>query len=156
LCVTLVVYQESLHDARSAKYIKKTQLFFACGGLVFRICYIVLSIVFLIVPYSKNLAYGQCPIYCTKVALVWIFLENRWGRSKIVSWCGSCVYHKWQEVKEYIARRKLSWNWGFCRKNSRKYLAYLAVTAWILLESTCTATSPLKLRTLKKIVDQTR
>jgi hypothetical protein len=131
-----------------------TPLFFACGGLVLRICYIVLSNGFLIVPYSKILAYNQCPVYCTKVFLVWIFLANRWGSGQIVSWCSSCVYHKWQEVKECIARRKLSLNWGICRKNSRKCLAYLAVTAGILLESTCTATRPLKLRTHKTVVDQ--
>ena len=127
---------------------------FVCGGLMVRICYIVLSNVFLIVPYFKNLAYSHCPVYCTKVVLVWICLANRWGSSKIVSWCGSCVYHKWQDVKECIARRKLSWNWGFCRKNSRKCLAYLAVTTWILLESTCTAARPLKLRTHKTNVDR--
>jgi hypothetical protein len=113
----------------------------------------VLSNGFLIVPYSKHLAYNQYPIYCTKVFLVWIFLANRWGSSKIVSWCGSCVYHKWQVVKECIIRRKLNWNWGFCRKNSRKCLAYLAVTTGILLESTYTATRPLKFRTHKTIVD---
>jgi hypothetical protein len=116
-----------------------TQLFFVCGGLVLRICYIVLSNGFLIVPYSKILAYNQCRIYCTKVFLVWIFLANRWGSSKIVWWCGSCVYHKWQEVKQCIARRKLCWHWGFCRKNSRKCLAYLAVTTGIYLYSNKTS-----------------
>jgi len=82
-----------------------TQLFFMCGGLVLRICYVILGNVLLIVPYSKNLAYSQCTIYCTKVVLVWIFLANWWESSKIVSWCGSCINHKWQEVKEWIARR---------------------------------------------------
>ena len=36
-----------------------TQLFFVCGGMVLRICYLILSNMLLIVAYSKNLSYSQ-------------------------------------------------------------------------------------------------